>query len=107
MTITILGNNNNPGNNNNNNPGNNNNNTPGDNNNQGNNNNNNGDNEVKPDPNKPTINLNVGGRYTINPYEYVNKEYSNKKLDFNKKEIELLYIQTGDLEIILEHCINI
>lgn len=81
MTITILGNNNN-------NPGNNNNN-PGDNNNQGNNNNNNGDNEVKPDPNKPTINLNVGGRYTINPYEYVNKEYSNKKLDFNIKNVSV------------------
>ena len=100
MTITILGNNNNnPGNNNNNhsdnnnNPGNNNNqgnnnnnNNPGNNNNQG---NNNGDNEVKPDPNRPTINLNVGGRYTINPYEYVNKEYSNKKLDFNIKNVSV------------------
>lgn len=96
MTILILGNNN-PGNNNNNNPGNNNNqgdnNNPGNNNNPGDNNNNNkpgnnnnnGDTEVKPDPNRPTINLNVGGRYTINPYEYVNKEYSNKKLDFNIK----------------------
>ena len=82
MTITILGNNNNnPGNNNNNpgdnnNQGNNNNNHSDNNNNPGNNNNqgnNNGDNEVKPDQNKPTINLNVGGRYTINPYEYVNK----------------------------------
>ena len=82
MTITILGNNNN-------NPGSNNNNNPSDNNNQGNNNNNNGDTEVKPEPNKPTINLNVGGRYTINPYEYVNKEYSNKKLDFNIKNVSV------------------
>lgn len=78
MTILILGNNT-PGNNN---PGNN------DNNNSG-NNNNNGDTEVKPDPNRPTINLNIGGRYTINPYEYVNKEYSNKKLDFNIKNVSV------------------
>ena len=101
MTILILGNNNpgnnnnnqgnnnnNPGNNNNNPGDNNNNNNPGNNNNQG-NNNNNGDTEVKPDPNRPTINLNVGGRYTINPYEYVNKEYSNKKLDFNIKNVSV------------------
>lgn len=101
MTILILGNNNpgnnnnnqgnnnnNPGNNNNNPGDNNNNNKPGNNNNQG-NNNNNGDTEVKPDPNRPTINLNVGGRYTINPYEYVNKEYSNKKLDFNIKNVSV------------------
>ena len=86
MTITILGNNNNNPGDNNNQGNNNNNNNPGNNNNQG---NNNGDNEVKPDPNKPTINLNVGGRYTINPYEYVNKEYSNKKLDFNIKNVSV------------------
>ena len=33
--------------------------------------------------NLPTINLNVNGNYTIDPYDYITKEYKYKQLDFN------------------------
>ena len=54
-------------------------NTP-DNNNPGNNNNNTDPNVT---PNMPTIKLNVNKEYTINPYNYVHKDYKYKPLHFN------------------------
>ena len=33
--------------------------------------------------NLPTIKLNVNGNYTIDPYDYITKEYKYKQLDFN------------------------
>lgn len=33
--------------------------------------------------NLPTINLNINGNYTIDPYDYITKEYKYKQLDFN------------------------
>ena len=54
-------------------------NTP-DNNNPGNNNNNTDPNVA---PNMPTIKLNVNKEYTINPYNYVHKDYKYKPLHFN------------------------
>ena len=50
-----------------------------------NNNNNNNNNNVDPNvtPNMPTIKLNVNKDYTINPYNYVHKDYKYKPLHFN------------------------
>ena len=49
------------------------------------NNNNNNNNNVDPNvtPNMPTIKLNVNKDYTINPYNYVHKDYKYKPLHFN------------------------
>ena len=49
------------------------------------NNNNNNNNNVDPNvtPNTPTIKLNVNKDYTINPYNYVHKDYKYKPLHFN------------------------
>ena len=55
-------------------------NTPDNNNNPGNNNNNTDPNIT---PNMPTIKLNVNKEYTINPYNYVHKDYKYKPLHFN------------------------
>ena len=55
-------------------------NTPDNNNNPGNNNNNTDPNVT---PNMPTIKLNVNKEYTINPYNYVHKDYKYKPLHFN------------------------
>ena len=33
--------------------------------------------------NLPTINLNINGNYTIDPYDYITKDYKYKQLDFN------------------------
>ena len=48
-------------------------------------NNNNNNNNVDPNvtPNMPTIKLNVNKDYTINPYNYVHKDYKYKPLHFN------------------------
>ena len=50
-----------------------------------NNNNNNNNNNIDPNvtPNMPTIKLNVNKDYTINPYNYVHKDYKYKPLHFN------------------------
>ena len=45
-------------------------------------NNNNGNDDNKPS-NMPTIKLTVNGNYTIDPYDYVHKDYKYKQLDFN------------------------
>ena len=45
-------------------------------------NNNNGNDDNKPS-NMPTIKLTVNGNYTIDPYNYVHKDYKYKQLDFN------------------------
>ena len=45
-------------------------------------NNNNGNDDNKPS-NMPTIKLAVNGNYTIDPYDYVHKDYKYKQLDFN------------------------
>ena len=61
------------------------------------NNNGNGNTDPKPQPepnpqpqpntdeqsNLPTIKLNINGNYTIDPYDYITKEYKYKQLDFN------------------------
>ena len=47
-----------------------------------NNNNGNGNDDNKPS-NMPTIKLTVNGNYTIDPYDYVHKDYKYKQLDFN------------------------
>ena len=51
------------------------------------NNNNNNNNQNNTDPNvtkdMPTIKLNVNKDYTINPYNYITKDYKYKKLHFN------------------------
>ena len=50
-----------------------------------NNNNNNNNNNIDPNvtPNMPTIKLNINKDYTINPYNYVHKDYKYKPLHFN------------------------
>ena len=45
-------------------------------------NNNNGNDDNKPS-NMPTIKLTVNGNYTIDPYDYIHKDYKYKQLDFN------------------------
>ena len=45
-------------------------------------NNNNGNDDNKPS-NMPTIKLTINGNYTIDPYDYVHKDYKYKQLDFN------------------------
>ena len=42
----------------------------------------------------PTIKLNLNDTFTINPYEYIHKDYKNKEINFiAKKEKDLSYYQ--------------
>ena len=66
---------------------------------ENNNNSNNNNNQNNTDPNvtkdMPTIKLNVNKDYTINPYNYITKDYKYKKLHFN---IANTFVATSTLD---------
>ena len=61
-------------------------------------NNNNGNDDNKPS-NMPTIKLTVNGNYTIDPYDYVHKDYKYKQLDFNISNTSVAKIEKDNNKI--------